>query len=88
MDQGTLVINKQPPNKQLWLASPVSGPLRFDWVINGESMNQKEGAGTGAWTYLRKGTTLDSILLQELGVNMEQVELEAEAAVVEKGGAS
>ena len=29
---GTYVINKQTPNKQLWLSSPVSGPARFDLI--------------------------------------------------------
>lgn len=29
---GTYVINKQTPNKQLWLSSPVSGPVRYDFV--------------------------------------------------------
>ncbi|KNE68043.1 frataxin [Allomyces macrogynus ATCC 38327] len=28
---GTYVLNKQPPNQQIWLSSPVSGPRRFDW---------------------------------------------------------
>ena len=28
---GTYVINKQPPNKQIWLSSPISGPYRFDY---------------------------------------------------------
>lgn len=28
---GTYVINKQPPNKQIWLSSPISGPFRFDY---------------------------------------------------------
>lgn len=32
---GTYVINKQPPNKQIWLSSPISGPSRFEW--NGSS---------------------------------------------------
>ena len=27
---GTYVINKQSPNKQIWLSSPVSGPYRYD----------------------------------------------------------
>lgn len=27
----TIVINKQPPNSQLWFSSPLSGPRRFDW---------------------------------------------------------
>jgi frataxin len=29
---GTFVINKQTPNRQIWLSSPVSGPYRFDLV--------------------------------------------------------
>jgi len=28
---GTFVINKQVPNRQLWLSSPVSGPFRYDF---------------------------------------------------------
>uniref|UniRef100_A0A0N4WWH1 ferroxidase n=1 Tax=Haemonchus placei TaxID=6290 RepID=A0A0N4WWH1_HAEPC len=35
---GTYVINKQSPNRQLWLSSPISGPKRYDlvdhrWVV-------------------------------------------------------
>ncbi|KAJ1728171.1 Mitochondrial matrix iron chaperone [Coemansia biformis] len=30
---GTYVINKQPPNKQIWLSSPVSGPERYDFDL-------------------------------------------------------
>lgn len=30
--RGTYVLNKQPPNKQIWLSSPVSGPKRYDYV--------------------------------------------------------
>lgn len=29
---GTYVINKQAPNKQIWLSSPVSGPKRYDYI--------------------------------------------------------
>lgn len=29
-DRGTFVLNKQAPNKQIWLSSPISGPLRYD----------------------------------------------------------
>ncbi|XP_041042405.1 frataxin, mitochondrial isoform X1 [Carcharodon carcharias] len=29
---GTYVINKQTPNRQLWLSSPISGPKRYDWT--------------------------------------------------------
>ena len=25
------MINKQTPNRQIWLSSPVSGPKRYDW---------------------------------------------------------
>eukprot|EP01027_Heterolobosea_sp_BB2_P008505 GEZU01012616.1.p1 GENE.GEZU01012616.1~~GEZU01012616.1.p1 ORF type:complete len:126 (-),score=29.96 GEZU01012616.1:92-469(-) len=28
---GTYVINKQTPNRQIWISSPVSGPARFDY---------------------------------------------------------
>lgn len=28
------MLNKQPPNKQVWLSSPISGPKRFDWVLS------------------------------------------------------
>ena len=29
---GTYVINKQAPNRQLWMSSPLSGPVRYDWA--------------------------------------------------------
>nr|XP_023857868.1 frataxin, mitochondrial [Salvelinus alpinus] len=31
-DHGTYVINKQTPNKQIWLSSPTSEPKRCDWT--------------------------------------------------------
>ncbi|GJJ71981.1 frataxin [Entomortierella parvispora] len=31
--KGTYVVNKQPPNKQLWLSSPTSGPKRYDYDL-------------------------------------------------------
>lgn len=65
---GTYVLNKQPPNKQIWLSSPISGPKRYDWVLSGESMHQKEGSGNGEWVYLRDGTNLTSLLNKELGI--------------------
>lgn len=27
------MINKQTPNKQIWLSSPLSGPKRFDYDV-------------------------------------------------------
>lgn len=57
-DIGTYVINKQPPNKQIWLSSPISGPLRFDYdsLIN-------------EWVSLRDHgeTKLISLLNKEIG---------------------
>ena len=30
-ERGTFVLNKQAPNMQLWLSSPISGPLRYNF---------------------------------------------------------
>uniref|UniRef100_A0A1B6DGM7 ferroxidase n=1 Tax=Clastoptera arizonana TaxID=38151 RepID=A0A1B6DGM7_9HEMI len=29
---GTYVINRQSPNRQIWLSSPISGPKRYDYI--------------------------------------------------------
>ena len=68
-DKGIYVLNKQPPNKQIWLSSPLSGPKRFDWVLFSEGQDQKEGSGTGDWIYLRDGSSLTQLLKKELGVD-------------------
>lgn len=52
-DVGTYVINKQPPNKQIWLSSPISGPNRFDLY-------------KGEWISLRDGSKLLETLSSEL----------------------
>eukprot|EP01018_Ginkgo_biloba_P005026 Gb_30614 [translate_table: standard] len=52
---GTYVLNKQTPNRQLWLSSPVSGPARFDW----DRENQ-------AWIYRRTKADLLRLLENEL----------------------
>ncbi|RVD82177.1 uncharacterized protein DFL_006611 [Arthrobotrys flagrans] len=57
---GTYVINKQPPNKQIWLSSPVSGPKRYDWV-------EEEGE----WVYSRDKSTLSSLLAEEVGIEWD-----------------
>lgn len=67
---GTYVINKQPPNKQIWLSSPISGPKRYDYVILGEGQDSKEGTGAGSWVYLRDMSTLADLLLSEVGVDL------------------
>lgn len=68
---GTYVLNKQPPNKQIWLSSPLSGPKRFDWTMQGEGMNDKEGSGEGDWIYLRDGSSLSELLRKELGFSVD-----------------
>ncbi|KAH6622674.1 Frataxin-like domain-containing protein [Chaetomium tenue] len=65
---GTYVINKQPPNKQIWLSSPKTGPKRYDYVILGEGQHEKQDTATGDWVYLRDGSTLDQLLKTEIGV--------------------
>ncbi|KAI0908563.1 mitochondrial chaperone Frataxin [Ustulina deusta] len=72
-DIGTYVINKQPPNRQIWLSSPSSGPKRYDWVIISEGQDQKQDTATGDWIYLRDGSSLSSLLLEETGVNIEAI---------------
>lgn len=32
----TFVVNKQTPNRQIWLSSPISGPMRFDLSAEGK----------------------------------------------------
>ncbi|XP_027352467.1 frataxin, mitochondrial [Abrus precatorius] len=54
-DLGTYVLNKQTPNRQLWLSSPMSGPSRFDWDQD-----------TKAWIYRRNKANLYKILEDEL----------------------
>ncbi|XP_050248134.1 frataxin, mitochondrial [Quercus robur] len=54
-DLGTYVLNKQTPNRQLWLSSPVSGPSRFDWDRNAQT-----------WVYRRTKADLLKILKSEL----------------------
>jgi frataxin len=70
-DLGTYVVNKQPPNKQLWLSSPKSGPKRYDYVILSEGQDHKQDTARGGWVYLRDGTTLNEVLLNETGVDMD-----------------
>lgn len=56
---GTYVINKQTPNKQIWLSSPTSGPKRFDFVY---ASNDNQN---GHWTYKHTGVTLHELLDKE-----------------------
>ncbi|KXN84781.1 hypothetical protein AN958_12075 [Leucoagaricus sp. SymC.cos] len=60
-DQGTYVINKQPPNKQIWLSSPFSGPKRYDYS---ESVDN--------WLYSRDGRAMGNLLNEELSKAFER----------------
>nr|XP_012225438.1 PREDICTED: frataxin homolog, mitochondrial [Linepithema humile] len=50
---GTYVINRQTPNKQIWLSSPKSGPKRYDFI-------------NGQWVYKHDGKTLHELLNNEI----------------------
>lgn len=53
-DPGTYVINKQTPNRQIWLSSPLSGPKRYDFIGD-------------AWVYSHEpDRTLHELLSNEL----------------------
>ncbi|GAA0166420.1 transfer/carrier protein [Lithospermum erythrorhizon] len=52
---GTYVINKQTPNRQIWMSSPVSGPSRYDWDQSAQ-----------AWIYRRTKANLHDVLQKEM----------------------
>ncbi|CAJ2511858.1 Uu.00g074830.m01.CDS01 [Anthostomella pinea] len=66
---GEYVLNKQPPNKQIWLSSPKSGPKRYDYVVLSEGQDQKQDTASGGWYYLRDGTSLTELLVEETGID-------------------
>ena len=47
------MINKQSPNKQIWLSSPVSGPKRYDLI-------------EASWIYKHSQESLHCLLDKEL----------------------
>ncbi|XP_017769024.1 PREDICTED: frataxin, mitochondrial [Nicrophorus vespilloides] len=54
-EHGIYVINRQSPNKQIWLSSPVSGPKRFDLIAEDDY-----------WVYKHSGETLHQLLQMEM----------------------
>ncbi|KAF9455649.1 hypothetical protein BDZ94DRAFT_1286077 [Collybia nuda] len=60
-EKGTYVINKQPPNKQIWLSSPFSGPKRYDYSEVDDN-----------WLYSRDGCALGDLLNAELSEALDQ----------------
>lgn len=67
---GTYVINRQTPNRQIWLSSPVSGPKRFDYVPSEEDEN------IGKWVYKHTGEGLHELLQKELAPVITDVGLD------------
>ena len=41
--RGTFVLNKQAPNRQLWLSSPLSGPARYNLGPGGRWLGARGG---------------------------------------------
>jgi len=60
-EKGTYVINKQPPNKQIWLSSPFSGPKRYDYSEDADD-----------WTYSRDNQSMGNLLNEELSRTLER----------------
>jgi frataxin len=56
-DEGTWLINKHAPTRQVWLSSPRSGARHYAF-----------DKSTGLWTDTRGGADLLTILSGELGV--------------------
>ncbi|KAL8856193.1 MAG: hypothetical protein Q9178_007231 [Gyalolechia marmorata] len=52
---GTYVFNKQPPNKQIWLSSPISGPKRYDYVLIPSSSPETSETSAGGDGAARSG---------------------------------
>lgn len=63
---GTYVINRQSPNKQIWLSSPTSGPKRYDFV-KGNSETE------GYWVYKHDGIILHELLQTEIHIIAKQM---------------
>ncbi|XP_067886660.1 frataxin, mitochondrial [Heterodontus francisci] len=55
---GTYVINKQTPNRQIWLSSPISGPKRYDWIGK-------------KWVYSHDGVCLHELLTKEFSTTFK-----------------
>ena len=59
-DQGTWVLNKHAPTRQIWLSSPKSGARHYAF-----------DAGSGQWKDTRGGAELLALLSAELGVALK-----------------
>lgn len=57
-NRGTYVINRQIPNKQIWLSSPKSGPKRYDFC----PFDETRPCTHGKWVYFYDEDTLGNLL--------------------------
>jgi len=57
---GTYVINKQTPNRQIWLSSPKSGPKRYDY----DPVKKQ-------WIYKHDGVSMHQLLTEEFSKILE-----------------
>ena len=75
---GTFVLTKQTPNLQIWLSSPVSGPLRYDF-----------GPDAATWVNSRDGHALFPLLAadfeQLVGAPLDFGEVEADVRDAAEG---
>ena len=62
----TWVLNKQAPNKQIWLSSPLSGPMRFEYTVSKAVPESKTEAEAAAWRSTRTGKELTRLLYDEI----------------------
>ena len=62
---GTFVVNKQAPKMQLWLSSPISGPLHYDMRV---------GEGDAVWVCDKDGHDLRRRLEEELRTVLQMKE--------------
>ncbi|PWW73873.1 Frataxin [Tuber magnatum] len=60
---GIYAINKQPPIRQIWLSSPVSGPKHYQWDRDD-------------WVSARDGSRMRDLLEEEIGIKVEFVGLD------------
>lgn len=65
---GTYILNKQAPNVQLWLSSPISGPHHYDMVI---LKSEADGGEVIAWLSDHDGHSLQQKLEQELSETLK-----------------
>ncbi len=74
-NQKVYVLNKQTPNKQIWMSSPISGPSRFEFEEE-EKQDKSQEQMKGGWVNNRSKVPLVEILNNEF--NEEFVNNESE----------